>query len=292
MTNRPHHCFATGLLVLLLSGCAGTFPSSNSSLLRPKLPPNDDYVRSLAWEYQHQEEVQDFLLSGRFHSRDRNGKVIYYGRQPYVDLSAQYRTLEARRNKIVYDLVFVVNDYYDKYELSRYATATGAGFLGDVVTLGLDTAATAVGGAGLKTILAGISTGVGGTKIAAQRDFLQNQNIAQLVQRMRVLRGKVYEQLQKNLKQPIADYPLEAALIDVQRYFHAGTLLGAIQDIVNETGAQKLVQDAADRQDVRAKAFVEAAKTSATKAPTTSTKAKAATQPATARQLPPPNPAP
>jgi hypothetical protein len=240
---------------VLLNGCA----SHDVSYLRPKLPPNDARVTSLVAFYSQEEKVAAFYQAGIDSARvaDSSGNVI---------TQYTYGSMEARRNKIIYDLIFIINDYYDRYELSRYATVAGIGFAGDVATLGLDTAATAVGGAGLKTLLAAISTGVGGTKIAAQRDFLQNQNVGLLVQKMRQLRGEVFQRLQSRLHDPVEAYPLEAALVDLQDYFHAGTLIGAIQALSNETGADKLITEAADAQNTRAKAFIDAAAARASKA--------------------------
>lgn len=233
---------------LLLAGCA----NHNASFLRPKLPPNDARVTQLVAFYSDEQKVAEFYRGGIGSGQivDSGGNVV--SRQTYG-------TMEARRNKIVYDLMFVINDYYDRYELSRYATVVGLGFAGDVGTLGLDTAATAVSGAGVKTILTAISTGIGGTKIAAQRDFLQNQNVGLLIQKMRQLRGEVFQRIQGHLHETVDAYPVEAAFLDLQNYFHAGTLIGAVQALSNETGAAKLVNEAADSQNTRAQALIKAA---------------------------------
>lgn len=238
-----------------LSGCAGTFTggSGNLTLLRPALPPNDARVRTLVTKYSNEDAIEAFYRYGVDEARvvGADGKT--------VTVVTTYRDLKSRRNKIIFDLIFVINDYYDKYELARYATVTGSNFAGDVITSGLDAASTAVGGAGVKTILSAISTGVGATKAAAQRDFLQSQNISLLIQKMRVLRGEVYTRIQTKLVQSVDVYPLEAALIDLQDYFHAGTLIGAMQALANDTGAAKLVNDASDPGNAKARALATAA---------------------------------
>lgn len=241
--------------VIGLSGCAGTFTggSGNLTLLRPALPPNDARVRTLVAKYSNEDAIEAFYRYGVDEAKvvGADGKT--------VTVVTNYRDLRSRRNKIIFDLIFVINDYYDKYELARYATVTGSNFAGDVITSGLDAASTAVGGAGVKTILSAISTGVGATKAAAQRDFLQSQNISLLIQKMRVLRGEVYTRVQTKLVQSVDVYPLEAALIDLQDYFHAGTLIGAMQALANDTGAAKLVNDASDPDNAKAQALATAA---------------------------------
>ncbi len=235
-------------LLITLPGCS----HSNTSLLRPRMPVHDARIKSLVAFYSDEQKVAAFYRGGIDFAQVADSSGI-------ITTAHTYSTIEARRNKILYDLIFLINDHYDRYELSRYATVTGLSFGGDVATLGLDTAATAVGGAGVKTILTAISAGIGGTKIAAQRDFLQNQNIALLIQKMRQLRQEVYTRMQAHMKSPESDYPLEAGFLELQQYFHAGTLIGAMQALSNETGAAQLITEARDAQNVRAQALVTAA---------------------------------
>ena len=229
-----YHCHARTVLTLTLFSCLFfTFAGCGSlghklTFLRPAIGPNDAYVKSLQDKYKNPEAIGAFY-SGRTSSA----------------------TPISRRNQVINELLFLINDYYSTYELSWYATATGHSFLSDLTTLGLDTATTAVGGAGLKTMLAAISTGVGGQKIAVQRDFFQNQNIALIIKNMRAARSDVLVKIRAKTSKSIDEYPLEDALLDLQEYFAAGTVIGGIQHADDTAALQKIIADDAASQHAR-----------------------------------------
>jgi hypothetical protein len=212
-------------LLFSFAGCGSL--GHKLTFLRPAIGPNDEYVKSLQAKYKNPQAVEDF----------------YRG--------ATSSPLKSRRNQIVNELLFLINDYYSAYELSWYATATGHSFLSDLTTLGLDTATAAVGGAELKTMLAAISTGVGGQKIAVQRDFFQNQNIALIIKNMRAARADVLVKIRAKTPKSTDEYPLEDALLDLQEYFAAGTVIGGIQHADDTAALQKIIAEDAASQNAR-----------------------------------------
>lgn len=230
------------LIVFVISalGC-GCDSLQNLSYLRPKLGPNEMHALTLASTYQDEERIHNFIRTGivryRYVRPDGSGPAFQDEDQ---DLSEIYATLEARRNKVVNDLLFLINFYYDQYELSWYASSTGMNFAGDVAILGLNLASTAVGGAEIKSILSAIAAGIGGVKIAGQRDFFRNQDVGLIVQRMRSLRSRALTTLKSKMRLSIENYPLEESLLDLQSYFQAGTVLGAIQSINDESSFIRL----------------------------------------------------
>ncbi len=258
---RLHHSFAMRVLVPLSFSCICLgFISCGSvgqrlTFLRPPLSPNVKHVTSLKSKYDNPEQIGSFYTNG----------------------DATYRTYKSRRNKIINELLFLINDYYSAYELSWYATATGHSFLSDLATLSLDTATTAVGGAGLKTMLAAISTGVGGQKIAVQRDFFQNQNIALIIKNMRAARADVLAKIRAKTSKDVDEYSLEDALLDLQEYFAAGTVIGGIQHADDTAALQKIIADEAAAQGERVnklgalRASQDAAKSAASPKPHKST---------------------
>jgi hypothetical protein len=220
---RPVVIAAFCCISLFFNGCGSL--GYKLTMLRPPLSPNDDHVKQLKVDY-----ASDAVIADRYHS---------------------YADKRTGRNKIINDLLFLINDYYSAYELSWYATATGHSFASDVTTLGLDTAATAVGAAGIKTMLTAISTGVGGQKIAVQRDFFQNQNIALIIKNMRAARAEVLAKIRSKTSKSVDEYPLEDALLDLQEYFAAGTIIGGIQYASDTAALQKIIADDAAAQGQR-----------------------------------------
>ena len=226
------------VISVLGSGCGSL---NNLSYLRPKLGPNELHALTLAATYQDEARIHYFMRTGvmryRYVRRDAGSPGFQDEDQ---DLGEIYSTLKARRNKVINDLLFLINFYYDQYELSWYASSTGTNFVGDAAILGLNLASTAVGGTEIKTILSAISAGLGGVKIAAQRDFFRNQDVGIIVQRMRSLRSRALTALKPKMRLSIEDYPLEESLLDLQSYFSAGTVLGAIQSINDESSYMRL----------------------------------------------------
>jgi hypothetical protein len=100
-------------------------------------------------------------------------------------------------------------------------------------------------------MLAAISTGVGGQKIAVQRDFFQNQNIALIIKNMRAARSDVLVKIRAKTSKSIDEYPLEDALLDLQEYFAAGTVIGGIQHADDTAALQKIIADDAASQHAR-----------------------------------------
>jgi hypothetical protein len=235
-----------GLSVVTTGLCGCGSLGQKLTFLRPPISANVAHVETLKSAYSKDEDVQSFYLNGSVTRRDKSGTVT-----SVESLSSAYSTAKARRNKIINDLLFLINDYYSAYELSWYATAVGHGFLSDITTLGLDTAATATGTATVKTMLTAISTGVGGQKIAVQRDFFQNQNIALIIKNMRAGRGEVLSKIRSQTSKDVDEYSLEDALLDLQEYFLAGTVIGGIQHADDTAALQKIVADEAAAQGER-----------------------------------------
>lgn len=162
------------------------------------------------------------------------------------------------RNKVVNELIYLINDYYAKYEVRWFATSSGIGAASDIATLGLDTAVAASTGAQIRTILAGISTGIGGSRLALEKDILKNQSITVIIHTMRAAREKKFSDLQLKLKaQSATDYPLSEALVDVQGYYHAGTVIGALQELDDAAANTARLAKDVDDQTARLKSLVD-----------------------------------
>lgn len=206
----------TLIAAFLLAGCANQ--------LRPPLAPQAAYVESLKNRY------------ARVASDDQ------------TTLSA---STAKERNKIMNELIFLVNDYYDRYELRWYSTTSGVTAFSDIATMGLDLGAAVAGGNSLKTVLSTISAGVGGTKLALQNDVLQSQNIVLIIRTMRETRRAKYEFIRAKMMDSIDVYPLEEGLIDIQEYWHSGTVIGALQRLHNQTSFEAALKAETDVQTER-----------------------------------------
>ncbi|MCG8624915.1 MAG: CotH kinase family protein, partial [Proteobacteria bacterium] len=90
-----------------------------------------------------------------------------------------------------------------------------------------------------KTILSLVSGGVTSTKVAINKNYFYEQTLLALVQQMKAERRKVAIDLIKGTSQTIAQYPLAAAIHDLQRYHFAGRIEGAIAGIQKDAAIKE-----------------------------------------------------
>ncbi|WP_131120125.1 hypothetical protein [Lichenihabitans psoromatis] len=126
---------------------------------------------------------------------------------------------------------------YLDYEAKLTRESQEEGFLGTLATSGLTSAAATVGGQEAK-ILATTAAGLAGVGEAYNKDVLVDRTVALLQEQMRAQRKLVRANVLGRLQFPIADYPLELALSDVETYYRAGTITGALIGASEDFGAR------------------------------------------------------
>jgi hypothetical protein len=138
---------------------------------------------------------------------------------------------EAVRNAIVYDLIGTIDYNYGNFE-SRIRRAKIWKDVGaDALELGLAGAGATVGGAGAKTVLAAISTGVLGFDSSIDKNAF-NDLAAEVIQvEMQTLRKSQSARISMLVTNSITAYPLEAAEVDVIEYYFRGTVARALQSL-------------------------------------------------------------
>lgn len=170
-----------------------------------------------------------------------SGREIYTNRLSDKYSSGSYPseayTNKYARNQLINELTLLINDNYAEYERSFYSNNAFANTASDLVVLGLSSAATVVGGEGVKTALAAAITGLSGAKMTVSKEFFAEQSRIALIAKMRALRMTKLAEIEENKKKPITEYPLSRALIDVQDFAEAGTLVSGLQGLVEQSSA-------------------------------------------------------
>jgi len=159
---------------------------------------------------------------------------------------AQKATKVARRNRILQELIWLVDQNYGKFEDRYYGSEASINVAGDIVNLGLTGVSSVTGTAHLKSVLSAIATGTTGIKTSYQKNFFDQQTRSAVVQKMRSLRATQLAILQDedHMKADLSEYSLESGLSDVDAYFNAGTIIGALQSIAEGAGTeQKAAKD-------------------------------------------------
>lgn len=253
---------ALGLVAVLaachLTGCA---ISSAENRLRPELAVKKDFRQALLEQYKDLNSIMGFYQTGAWTYRGATN----------IELASVVTDKTERRNSIAYDLIFLINEFYDAYELSWFATVQTGNVVADLLSLGTSTAGAVAGGEGVKTMLAAITAGVIGGKRSFDKHVLADQSINLIIYNMR----KGRQEKLRNIRNALAEkddgkYPIQEVLIDLQEFYYAGTVLGAVQSILGQdvdsmkTGQAN--QAALDRERLEeALAILSAAKTEESK---------------------------
>src|SRR5579871_2798577 len=167
----------------------------------------------------------------------------------------------ARRNQVLQELMWLVDQNYGSFEGRYYGSDASVNFGGDVAILGLTGVGAVTGSAHLKSILSAIAEGTTGIKTSYEKNFYDQQTRAAIVQKMRASRATEVALIedQNHMKASVVQsavgtvngtetavaYSLEQGLSDIDDYYNAGTIIGALQAITESAGRD---QDAARQQ--------------------------------------------
>jgi hypothetical protein len=161
--------------------------------------------------------------------------------QQYYRLLERNARTPARllRNEIIGQRMYAIDVQYSQYEASLTRERQEIGFATLTTAEGLSTAATLVAPATTKTILSGLTTAVIATKGHYDSEVLLAQTIQTIQKQMRASRNRIAEQINRRMTQDVTDYPLAAAMADVEAYYRAGTLTTGIIDTSTVVGIEE-----------------------------------------------------
>ncbi|KAB2660153.1 MAG: hypothetical protein DVB31_14595 [Verrucomicrobia bacterium] len=156
-----------------------------------------------------------------------------------VDVVAEYQKAaekKAYRQEVVMGRIRAVDLQFVKFErqlnVERNTTQIG----GDLAVLGLSGAGATAGGAATKAILSAISGGVTGAKLSIDKTLFYEKTMPVLLHEMQASRNTVLGEIRKGLLGELDAYPFLQALNDVDRYYEAGTVPGAMISIDSQAG--------------------------------------------------------
>ncbi len=124
---------------------------------------------------------------------------------------------------------------FSEFEENLFRETREAGFAATLATLGLTTTAAFAGG-GASQVLSGIAAFIIGGREAFQKEVLAERTLVAIHTAMRANRARVNVRLRLGLTKGINQYPLAFALADLNDYYDAGTILGALVGITEAVG--------------------------------------------------------
>mgnify|MGYP001564340945 CR=1 FL=1 len=155
------------------------------------------------------------------------------------------------RDEVVLGRIRTIDLYYDIFRQALTKENIGLNVGSDLTVIGLNAAGTIIPAASTKAILAAVSGGIVGAKGTISKDVFYDKTIPSLLSMMDALRKEKLVIVQKGLELPTDKYPLFKALIDVNDYFNAGSIPGAIMGITATSG------DTIKKSDAELKKIVE-----------------------------------
>ena len=103
-----------------------------------------------------------------------------------------------------------------------------------------------------QAIPAATSATVTGVKSSIDKNAYFDTTLTALLSQMQANRKKVLLTIYTNMQRDVNAYPLMRALVDLEDYFQAGTIIGAVSEITQQAGKQKSAADDALNQLVTA----------------------------------------
>lgn len=152
-----------------------------------------------------------------------------------TNISNYYKTAAAdrvdARNRFISGRLVQIDLQYLKFIRTLTADKQQLDAATDIAALSINLAGTLVGGVQAKTNLAAVAAGISGAKATIDKDFYYEKSIEALVATMNAKRKEMLISILTGLSSSIDQYPFERALTDLQQYYLAGTLNGAVQFI-------------------------------------------------------------
>ena len=169
-------------------------------------------------------------------------------REAQGNLASQYasafssRALDqarAVRNEIIAQRMYAIDVQYTQYETALTREMQEGGFAALTTAEGLGTAATLLTPVVTKSILSALTTAVVATKGHYNSEVLLALTMRTIQKQMRASRNKIAAQISARMNQSVTDYPLAAAMSDVEDYYLAGTLTTGVIDTSTTVGIEE-----------------------------------------------------
>jgi hypothetical protein len=141
------------------------------------------------------------------------------------------------RNRIIVELMGLIDDNYGEFERALSATARGKNFGVSTASIALTGVASFASG-GTANVLAAIDTALKGISSSVDKDLLAGKATEALVYQMRANRSKRQQSIYESMKESVIDYPLEFGLRDLINYFNEGSVTFALVSLTQTVGGE------------------------------------------------------
>jgi hypothetical protein len=145
----------------------------------------------------------------------------------------------AFRNEIIAQRMYAIDVQYSEYEAALTRERQEIGFAALSTAEGLNVAGTLITDGVTRGVLSGLAGGVTAIKGHYESDILLAKTVEIIQKQMRANRQFVAAHILTRMNQDIVDYPLAAALSDIEEYYRAGTLTSGIVAASTTVGVEE-----------------------------------------------------
>jgi hypothetical protein len=177
-----------------------------------------------------------------------------YSQSDAIPTDSEKLTVD-QRNRIMEDLIFLVDVNYHQFENQFYLGRASFDTATDLAIIALGAAGALVNVSSTQALLAAISGGIGGTRVSINKNFFREQSINALIATMRATRKSKLDFMRDAQSLNRSDYPMSRALVDIGDYYNAGTIVGALGNIVSEAGKKEQAADSNIQKKVQDKIY-------------------------------------
>jgi hypothetical protein len=142
------------------------------------------------------------------------------------------------RNEIITARMYAMDVNFHQFEQDLTQQHNIANVGSDWAILALSGAGTIVPSAATKTVLAATTTAIAGGKAVVDKDIFYTKTIPALLTQMEAQRKIIRARIIENMLKTTRDYTLFQGLADLDEYYAAGSLNGAIVALTTTAGAK------------------------------------------------------
>lgn len=147
------------------------------------------------------------------------------------------------RNKFISTRMVLTNIAYIKFIKEMSAEETQLHSAADLLVVSLDVAAAAASPVNAKTIMSGLSSIIGGSRLALDKNTFHEKTMSALIASMNAQRKEVLTRILQGSASGVEAYAIEQALADLNDYYLAGTIPGALNAIQKDAGSKEVKAD-------------------------------------------------
>jgi hypothetical protein len=143
------------------------------------------------------------------------------------------------RNEYLSTRVVIINIEYLKYIKTLSAEESQIHSATDILQLTLELAAAGFNPAATKTVLTSLAALTGGVRLSIDKNAYFQKTMSALISAMNAQRKEVLLRIIKGSSTNLAGYPFHQAMSDINDYYLAGTIPGALSSIQKDSGTKE-----------------------------------------------------